>query len=136
MTSNNTQEADARGNGFSDLIARLEKATGPDRVLDAAMGCAVHIPGTPYPRIVEGFTASIDAALTLVPEGFAIEGLMIWTGHSAHLSVLGTHLERGEYWHSSADGRWKAEAATTPLAVCIAALKSRQPLPSPPEVEK
>ncbi|KKL04415.1 hypothetical protein LCGC14_2616320, partial [marine sediment metagenome] len=70
-------------------------------------------------------TESLDAALTLVPEGFAIEDFMIWPGHPASLTILGTHKDGDKYWHNSSDGRWKGEAATPPLALCIAALKAR-----------
>ena len=70
-------------------------------------------------------TTSIDAALTLVPEGFAIEDFMIWPGHPASLTILGTHKDGDKYWHNSSDGRWKGEAVTPPLALCIAALKAR-----------
>ena len=71
------------------------------------------------------FSTSLDAALTLVLEGFAIENFMIWPGHPASLTILGTHNDGDKCWHNSSDGRWKGEAATPPLAVSIAALKAR-----------
>ena len=71
------------------------------------------------------WTTSLDAALTLVLEGFAIENFMIWPGHPASLTILGTHKDGDKFWHNSSDGRWKGEAATPPLAVSIAALKAR-----------
>lgn len=68
---------------LSGLIDRLEKATGPDRALDAAIAVAVgseyaqreyvHIESRSYEiheEIAKHYTASIDAALTLVPEGY------------------------------------------------------------------
>lgn len=170
MTSNNTQEADARGKWFADLIARLEKATGPDLELDACIRCALFAPiaaiveKSPFngawciysgeyqgrPRLFEQprnlpratwlgeYTASIDAALTLVPEAWAIDGFMIWPGEKSALRVVPTKLEthNGRTAHWSQGTRIHAEGATAPIAICIAALKARaaQPLPSPPEV--
>lgn len=65
---------------MSDLIERLEKATGPDRKHDRAIsvwlvenGCDPDGPDKGmHPRLenVPHYTASIDAALTLVPGGF------------------------------------------------------------------
>lgn len=56
---------------LDDLIERAEKATGPDRNLDAmiywqinnGVGVGTHSSAPP-------FTASLDAALSLVPEGW------------------------------------------------------------------
>ena len=61
-------------------------------------------------------TESLDDALTLVPEGFAIEDFMIWPGHPASLTILGTHKDGDKYWHNSSDGRRKeAESWTSRL---------------------
>ena len=79
-----------------------------------------HLFGAPSP------TESLDAALTLVPEGFAINDFMIWPGHPASLTIFGTHKDGDKYWHNASDGRWKGEAATPPLAVSVAALKARE----------
>lgn len=73
-----------------------------------------------------GPTRSLDAALKLVPEGFAVRDFIIWPGIPSTLTVLGTHKERdGIYWHHVEDGRWEASGATPALALCIAALKAR-----------
>ena len=69
--------------------------------------------------------AFLSAVLPLMPEGYAIEKLMIWPGQPSDVMLLGTHFQNGEYWHTGKDGRWKAEAATPALALCIAALKAR-----------
>ena len=69
---------------LSELIARIEAASGPDRELD--FWISVRVEGTRYTDAelqadidlvgIEGmhipfaYTASIDAALTLVPEGY------------------------------------------------------------------
>lgn len=105
-----------------DLIARLEAATGPDRELDAEIMLAV------YPALgltmtangnwlsksgihtrVEAYTASIDAALSLVPEGWA------WCVHDVGIASL-----------MQALCVVKASAATPELALCIAALRARE----------
>lgn len=120
-----------------DLIERLEKATGPDRGLDADI--ASYVGWTPSPgyrrcsdnswrRVIPGhtesdainsvtwspeFTCSIDAALTLVPEGFACEVRRYSSGNGL-----------AKVWHK--DGQRFAENGTTPtIALCITALKAR-----------
>ena len=132
------------------LIAELERAKEGSRELDLKVHKAVGLcdPTARYISTIEGlqwfehhpevpggadecieeplpyYTISLDDALTLVPEGFAIEDFMIWPGHPASLTILGTHKDGDKYWHNSSDGRWKGEAATPPLAVSIAALKA------------
>ncbi|MBV8664652.1 MAG: hypothetical protein JO107_16305 [Hyphomicrobiales bacterium] len=46
---------------IDDLIARLEKATGPDRGIDAALDAL-----SPYGDEAARYTASIDAAVALI----------------------------------------------------------------------
>lgn len=132
---------------LSDLIARLEKATGPDRELDAEIFCAINhgfvthhaAPGfaikdqfgiiengnlarSPYissnRRVSPRYTSSIDAAMTLVP--------------STHLHMVGNaglsdgvKEYRADVWglepRSSHIGLHDCEA----IALCIAALKAR-----------
>ena len=113
-----------------ELIAALTEATGPDRELDAAIAVAKgwnrregsdwftppnltvnhHI--SELPR----YTASIDAALTLRPEGalYAIEN------YDSH-GVYPEHV-RASAW---VQGAARAFAATPALAICTAALKAR-----------
>ena len=76
---------------LGDLIARLEKATGPDRELDCLIfelhhklltperrgtyygeptGQYFDLDGNPLPERAPFFTSSIDAAMTLVPDGW------------------------------------------------------------------
>lgn len=120
-------------------IDRLEAATEPSRELDAEIAPLVgweesYIPGAgwvwrgpgdrnipgPFPR----FTSSIDAALTLVPEGFSVE-LGIYT-ESQDTPRSGSFARVNKY--CMGDGpAWEidAEQAATPaLAICIAALKA------------
>lgn len=57
-----------------ELAERVEAATGPDRELDRDIASAVHLKQLTYssPEWIKDpeFTASIDAAMTLVPEGW------------------------------------------------------------------
>jgi len=123
---------------LSDLIARVEAATGPDRELDDAIADAIFtgrhrccIKGLSdesggmwmftYPDGSIGsslrFTGSTDAALTLVPEGwvFSVDTL---DGYPD--AVVGNNqrsIVRADY----------IRAATPALALCAAALKARNP---------
>ena len=121
------------------IIARLEAATGPDRELDTDIWLMVepeatrkishyvHIAsGTPQTLdetrrgdgrliTVPNFTGSLDAAMTLVPEGYWWGLHMLGSkdgGFSAAVLPEDTHME----WH---------RGATAHLALCIAALEAR-----------
>lgn len=100
---------------FADIIARLEKATGPDRELDDAIGATLERPCKNWP-----FTASIDAALTLVPGGFR------WKlGYSRHVPCVADLID---YGHRSLGclGHFDGECDSNhAIALCIAALKAR-----------
>lgn len=119
-----------------ELIAALEKATGPDRELDAdivrvAFNAGVTWRSTQYtmevfPAVhweaphpyagmsepVPAYTASIDAALALVPDGHQS---VIWTAGGADVfpATPGLHAYDTTY------------AATPAIALCIAALRAR-----------
>jgi hypothetical protein len=124
------------------LAQRCEDAEGPDRELDTAVFAHLRpdlriadkadldrFPGDPI-RFTNGFllfkvplfTASLDAALTLVPEG------MIWM-----LTNSGTdHPTAPDFTKATAIvGDWRDTqlglnvAATPALALCAAALKAR-----------
>jgi hypothetical protein len=116
---------------MDELIKRLEAATGPDRELDnlitlaagytIAQKCMPHAPDTYYtPKkkyigVAQRFTESIDAALTLVPEG--------WTR-----AVDATAPECGiEVRLFSPDDTDEAigDHANEAVAACIAALRAR-----------
>lgn len=125
---------------LSALIIRLEKATGPDRELDAAIYSAVsategvkpvkdrpgyvHVPDYEKPELsgvkpVEFFSASIDAALTLMPENSG--GDRYSTKLDLYLSGEGSAelLVRGNLV-------WTKRQATPAIALCVAALCARQ----------
>ncbi len=118
-----------------ELIARLEKATGPDRELDRliqeARGICTHRKFTRYVyqddsgftcndcgedlygnRGWPAFTSSIDAAVSLVPEG---RDWLVGTHQGAATAVV---------TRADDEGNWVV-AATPVLALCIAALHAR-----------
>jgi len=102
---------------IATLIARLEAATAGSRELDSAISRAVGDVTaielcTDHGRIVgcPAFTASIDAALALVPEG------KDWTVRSCAVMA---EVDIGE------DEWISVNAATPALALCIAALRVR-----------
>jgi hypothetical protein len=125
---------------FEALAARCEKATGPDRELDADICCvgpltdAVwvsgataslnrigmvtrHFDGGGHGTLVSpGYTASVDAALALVPEGALFD-----VGHAGDdkpgvfQSTIMPSKGKTEY----------AEATAPALALCAAALRAR-----------
>jgi hypothetical protein len=121
----------------TDLIARLEAATGPDRELDAAIAEYAGVIPEGYEIAVEhgkpqrywwhhederqpywvpsAYTASIDAALTLVPEGWAIS---LTVGDQGAFAELHPRV-----WSGLRD--ILAGAPTPALAICLAALKAR-----------
>jgi len=116
---------------IDELIERLEKATGASRELDGEIACltdnAVQVEVTGLkdvlfkPASQHGtlrtdplpYTSSIDAALTLVPEGCAYE-LRRPLGQCVGATVYGHNI------HADAD------AATPALALCIAALRAQR----------
>jgi hypothetical protein len=117
-----------------ELAERCEGAAPPDRELDCLIFESRHlllsrdnrgrIDGEPtgeyygpngdqLPERAPFYTASIDAAMTLVPENCEWE--------------CGTALLIGAAWAGviNLDGRWKGKAAAPALALCAAALRAR-----------
>src|SRR5690349_3027412 len=86
----------------AELIARLEKADGPDRVLDYDIAMHLNRPfgawdsfrkyDAAFPtytrRDAPSFTASIDAALTLVPERAIWKLFSDWPGNFYFAEVV------------------------------------------------
>jgi hypothetical protein len=133
------------------LAERCEAATGPDRELDIAICVAIdwryddweegertaremaarHGMAWLVSRSVEGYnstwrhlpryTASLDAAMTLVPEGHKC-GVTQQDREKASEQWWG-ELRRG-YW-TSYDKAFVARGATAALALCAAALRAR-----------
>jgi len=138
---------DATRDALLALAERCEQASGPDRELDGEIARAlgwtdVHVsvlnplfqvgrpPGvTGWRDPVPAFTASLDAALTLVPEGWRVNG--------ADWSILGQYswmlkgpckkLIMGADGYEEAGGDWfksGVSLATPALALCAAALRA------------
>jgi hypothetical protein len=88
------------------LAERCEQAAGPDAGLDLAIWNALsEMPGFKHPSPIWRFdvTASLDAAVTTVPEGCG------WMVMSSAAKV----------------GVWPSHGATPALALCAAALRAR-----------
>jgi hypothetical protein len=115
---------------MKDLIERLEKGTGPDRELGNQIPVALgyiwngrlssgnprgqweHPDGRTLPD--SDFTGSIDAALSLVPEGWAA---VIYVENNGSGDVrIGRH---------QGDEDYMGFGKTPAIALCIAALKAR-----------
>jgi hypothetical protein len=120
---------------MDDLIARLEKAMEPDLELDVAIVYALHPEIGPYrPHCVGDepifyqdpyykqrcpkFTASIDAAMKLVPEGH------LWKcGYSRHVPHVAEVVD-----YKNHGGTFVGECdSNRAIALCIAALRARSP---------
>ncbi|CAB4188005.1 hypothetical protein UFOVP1169_41 [uncultured Caudovirales phage] len=105
------------------LIARCESAVGPDVGLDIQIFRAVN-PTKPTHSESTGeylgrpYTASIDAALTLVPEEWRVEHI----GEQLSGGRWDVELHWREY---SMEDCIQSEGSTAALALCIAALKGR-----------
>ncbi len=119
---------------YTDLIARLEKATEGSEELDADIARALgweldtvyeHAWWDPQKRVLHHCdppffqrTRSLDAALSLVPEEANCHG------YDASPAGAEAYVSR----NNVASGHWllSAVAATPALALCAAALKARQ----------
>ncbi len=109
---------------LNNLAERCEAATGPDRELDKDIGRYLASVGTFSCWGCDDplrFTASLDAAITLVPED-AECGPMPW-----YLNTNTFVGAEAEIFTADTDGppQVRAEAATPALALAAAALKSR-----------
>jgi len=142
---------------MDDLIERLEAATGPCRELDAEVFASVYPDKVPGPIVESGYgwrydkghwwlatgedartppkcvfpgryTASIDAALTLVPEGWGYTLCTQPPDHKPWASVVEWQPDdKGKMWTGNHMARSGEVKASTPAhAICIAALKARR----------
>jgi hypothetical protein len=129
----------------AELIARLEAATAPDRELDADIWETLgnRARGATTRRVFDAtpkFTASIDAAVTLVPKGWILLGLNqrtkqeIGEANSSSCDpteamewMAAVRLDTEDKAYRLPASKLRHSAATTaPLALCIAALKARE----------
>lgn len=103
------------------LIKRLESATEGSRELDQAIYAEIleRNPFYPGPALgspyVQHYTTSLDAALTLVPEGMEIS---LTDLYGIPMAEVGLNVPEGS--HTA-----RLEHGTLPLALCIAALRAR-----------
>ena len=124
-----------------DLIGRLEAATGADRELDAAIAQAFGFQGWTEGAmwfaqqigageiVAPAFTASIDAALTLVPANALWSVKALWDqgpdaidGPKAYRGSVDIYEVRdGLFWKDN----HLSLAATPALAIVIAALRAQ-----------
>lgn len=106
------------------LIERLEALTAPDREVDAEIAKVMDTTvvrhhresGTNITTTNCHYTSSLDAALTLVPEG--------WEWLREHLETMCVYLPKHNdvnSWDIHITGAHKTPA----IALCIAALKAR-----------
>jgi len=128
------------------LIDRVEAAEGPDRGLDreiarvqihrilagmgevSAEGIAKSMASARLDEDLDAYTASLDAALTLVPEGWGVDraGWQSITapGHAGFELWQYRQNANGDWRHGSDERIVKGNAATPALALCAAALKA------------
>jgi hypothetical protein len=106
---------------LNELAERCEKATGPDRELALSILCAVdpeHWTMGCNPSARDP-TASLDAAISLVPEGWTYQAYQGPSGQP-HKWTLRT-IADGDAYYTEREGK----AATPALALCAAALRAR-----------
>jgi len=119
------------------LAERCEQAAGPDRELDARIECAVQ--GITFRKLLgpyayrtsrgdiglinaKRYTAWIDAAVTLVPEGYYWQAANGKRRHSEPQACADLFVAHGP---NRGDMSFTADAATAALALCAAALRAR-----------
>jgi hypothetical protein len=113
-----------------ELAERCEKATGPDRGLDKAIAAVVHLKQLTYqsPEWIKDpeFTASLDAAMTLVPEGalWKVDHGITWSDEQ---STSNGRNYRAGVGIGDVPAKWSdgVSAASPAFALCAAALKAR-----------
>jgi hypothetical protein len=102
-----------------ELAERCGQAAGPDNWLSADIGVAFNIHGDKCPH----YTASLDAAMTLVPEGWDWSAVRDRGDYSAQVyEPVWSALQHGA---ASAYKTGIIEASTPALALCAAALRAR-----------
>jgi hypothetical protein len=114
-----------QGKSLLKLVERCEQATGPNTELSFAIYAAIsgkdysHIKRSQRYLYGEPYTASLDAAMTLVPEGWTINGFVQKVGGRTYISLIGKR------------GKEPAYGATDALALCAAALRARAAMGDP-----
>jgi hypothetical protein len=109
------------------LAERCEQAAGPDKELDFTIDNFMlkHGPEADRirnPRYVLPYTASLDAAVTLVPEGYYWQ---VANGKRRHYEPQACADLFVAHGPNRGDVSFTADAATPALALCVAALRAR-----------
>jgi hypothetical protein len=79
-----------------------------------------------WARHAPAYSTSIDAAMSLVPEGWAVERWQIWPGQPSTLGLYETRVAaNGERYRGGGEAIVHASAATPALVLCAAALRAR-----------
>ena len=125
---------------LNELAARCEASDGPDRDLDWMVADAIghqaferkvaiwppFMPGSKLDKTVPYYTASLEAAMTLVPEGWN------WMAGNRDQPVARAYVNNGQLHYAGYGTRrnpkhlWSEVVAATPaLALTAAALKAR-----------
>jgi hypothetical protein len=104
------------------LAERCEQAAGPDKELDFTIDDFMLKYGAETdcirnPRYVLPYTASLDAAVTLVPEG--------WRYDLTNGDLISEEKPAARLTPDFAGPCFNGYARTVPLALCIAALRAR-----------
>lgn len=129
---------------MQSLIVRLEAASGPDRELDGRIWCALN--GYPFVQWdgagcvyrgrdgighiahdhIREWTRSIDASMTLVPDGWSWKLL-----HEPKYTRVYRVVVRGASTLAEVAPAYVISSPTPALALCIAALRARCSVSSP-----
>ena len=111
-----------------EMDVRIEIALGANRYLSTQSGATIEVreqPGWITCRQARPLTASIDAAASLMPEGwYSASGALEWQDRTMMLDRPG-RAWNAEAWRPGIDMVVCAEALTEPLARCAAALRAR-----------
>lgn len=102
--------------GLIELADAIERLTDLETAYAVSLNDMLH-DLLPEPKCVQppNYLASIDAALTLVPDGWAIEISVDFVG-----GARATLFPQGNAYY----GQVKALAATAALALCVSALRA------------
>lgn len=98
-------------NALLELADRVEQATGPDRDLDGEIHSGIGKRDQQW-SYAPSYTASLDAAMTLVPEGLDVN---LWWGIRKGLPLATAEIDAGMV----------GMAATPALALAAACLRTR-----------
>jgi hypothetical protein len=112
---------------LSALIEKLSAATEGSRELDDAiqevaipLGCGMLVFNGRQPPL---YTTSLDAALSLVPEGWRIEDFSQYRNGDFYVCLWPREKDD---WDDGLPQTVGDDAATPALALCVASLKARQ----------